>query len=280
MRRHELDNHRRKLGEIRDILASMKTLAAMETHKLGRFVEAQKQMSHSISDIAADFLCFHPEILPEVEPLPQIILVIGSERGFCGDFNDKLIEELNQRFCTQVQQEAKLIIVGNKLQALVEKKDAQNIYISGADIADEIVSVLDSLAQALSSYQHIANLYVLHHDEHTHDIVTVKLLPPFNQPPLEKCAYPNPPLLNLSPGDFLLELTDHYLFNSLHRILYLSLMAENQQRVQHLERATRHLDDSTEALGRKINALRQEEITEEIEVILLNALTDQNSAKT
>jgi len=45
--------------------------------------------------------------------------------------------------------------------------------------------------------------------------------------------------------------------------------------MQHLERATRHLDDSTEELGRKINALRQEEIIEEIEVILLNAATDQ-----
>jgi len=78
----------------------------------------------------------------------------------------------------------------------------------------------------------------------------------------------------MSATNFLLELTEHYLFNSLHRILYLSLMAENQHRIQHLEQATRHLDDSTEKLGRKINAQRQEEIIEEIEVILLNASTD------
>lgn len=271
MRRHELDNHRRKLREIRDILASMKTLAAMETHKLGRFIEAQKQMSHSIADIAADFLCFHPQILLEAEPLSQIILVIGSERGFCGDFNDRLIEALNQRFNPQAQKHAKLIIVGNKLHPLVEKNDDQKIHISGADIAEEIVSVLDSLVQALTSYRHIANFYVLHHDEHANEIIMVKLLPPFNEPPLKTCAYPTAPLLNIPAEEFLLELTDHYLFNSLHRILYLSLMAENQHRVQHLELATRHLDDSSEELDRKINALRQEEITEEIEVILLNA---------
>jgi len=48
-------------------------------------------------------------------------------------------------------------------------------------------------------------------------------------------------------------------------------MIENQQRIQHLENAVHHLDDQTEELGRKINALRQEEIIEEIEVILLNA---------
>jgi len=34
--------------------------------------------------------------------------------------------------------------------------------------------------------------------------------------------------------------------------------------------ATHHLDDKTDELKHKINALRQEEIIEEIEVILLN----------
>lgn len=274
MRRHELDKHRRKLGEIRDILASMKTLAAMETHKLNRFIEAQKQMSLSIADIAADFLCFHPGILPEAAPQFDVILVIGSERGFCGDFNDRVIEELNRQFTVQARKQAKLIIVGSKLHPLLDESNEQNIYLQGADIADEIVSVLDALAEALATYRRVASFYVVNHGERPNEIVTVKLLPPFTEPPPKKCAYSTPPLLNMSAMSFLLELTDHYLFNSLHRILYLSLMAENQHRMQHLERATRHLDDSTEELGRKINALRQEEIIEEIEVILLNAATD------
>lgn len=275
MHRHELDKHRRKLGEIRDILASMKTLAAMETHKLSRFIEAQKQMSTSITEIATDFLCFHPGILPRAEPLLDIILVIGSERGFCGGFNDKVIENLHQRFTVQARKQAKLIIVGSKLHPLLNESSNQNTYIQGADIADEIVSVLDSLAEALAKYRQVASFTVLHHGDRLNEIVTAKLLPPFNEPPQEACVYSTPPLLNMPAPDFLLELTDHYLFNTLHRILYLSLMAENQHRIQHLEHATRHLDDITEELGRKINALRQEEITEEIEVMLLNAATDQ-----
>jgi F-type H+-transporting ATPase subunit gamma len=274
MRRHELDNHRRKLSEIRDILASMKTLAAMETQKLARFVEAQNQMSISIDEIATDFLCFHPGILPEAETLFEVILVIGSERGFCGDFNDKLIEKLNQQFTVRRQKLATLIIVGSKLHPLVDENAEQNICIQGADIAEEIVSVLDTLAETLANYRQLASLYVLHHGDRPNEIVTAKLLPPFNEPIQKTCAYSNPPLLNMAATSYLLELTDHYLFNSLHRILYLSLMAENQHRVQHLEHATQHLDDSTEELGRKINALRQEEIIEEIEVILLNAATD------
>ena len=48
-------------------------------------------------------------------------------------------------------------------------------------------------------------------------------------------------------------------------------MAENHRRAQHLEGAIRHLDEESGELKRRSNALRQEEIIEEIEVILLSA---------
>ena len=48
-------------------------------------------------------------------------------------------------------------------------------------------------------------------------------------------------------------------------------MVENHSRLQHMEGAVRHLDDQVEKLRRKSNIFRQEEITEEIEVILLTA---------
>jgi F-type H+-transporting ATPase subunit gamma len=81
------------------------------------------------------------------------------------------------------------------------------------------------------------------------------------------------PALNLAPRAFLLELIEHYLYAVLHAILYASLMAESTRRVRHLEGAVRHLDEEAERLLRRSNALRQEEIIEEIEVILLNAAT-------
>jgi len=48
-------------------------------------------------------------------------------------------------------------------------------------------------------------------------------------------------------------------------------MSENHQRVDHLEGAVKHLQEESTRLIRTGNVLRQEEITEEIEVILLNA---------
>ena len=79
------------------------------------------------------------------------------------------------------------------------------------------------------------------------------------------------PVLNMAPPRFLIELSDQYLFAALHSLLYTSLMAENHDRVRHLDGAVRHVDEQSEELAQKCNALRQEEIIEEIEVILLSA---------
>jgi len=78
-------------------------------------------------------------------------------------------------------------------------------------------------------------------------------------------------LLQLTPVQFLLEFSEQYLFASLHEMLYTSLMAENHRRITHLEGAVRHLEEESRELSLRSNILRQEEITEEIEVILLSA---------
>ena len=64
---------------------------------------------------------------------------------------------------------------------------------------------------------------------------------------------------------------EQYLFARLHELLYSSLLAENQARMEHLESAVQRLERKSVELLRKRNVLRQEEITEEIEVIMLSA---------
>ena len=94
------------------------------------------------------------------------------------------------------------------------------------------------------------------------------LLPPFRDLTAEP-RFSVPPVLNMAPADFLLELSNDFLFAALNEILCASLLAENHSRLQHLEGAVQYLDKQIEALRRANNQLRQEEIIEEIEVILM-----------
>ncbi len=88
----------------------------------------------------------------------------------------------------------------------------------------------------------------------------------------EARRYSDPPLLNLPSRDLRVLLADHYLFSVLHDVFYSSLMAEHHERVSHMENAIRHLEKAVTRPAHRVNLPRQEEITEEIELIMLNAM--------
>lgn len=284
IRRQDLERHRHSLGEIREIMNSMKTLAYMETRKLSRFLPAQQTVVTSIEGMAADFLGFYRNSLPRPAATIPVMVLVGSERGFCGDFNQALVRRLTEtsRATAESATSPRLIAVGHKLHGLVDSDPRVIALIDGASVVEEVTPVLHQLVQQLSELQQrhgALSLSVLHFD-HDNKLVSDQLLPPFQQMQQQPPRHAWPPELNLPPQAFLGELVDHYLFAALNELLYTSLMAENRQRVAHLEGAVRHLDDEAEELKHRSNALRQEEIIEEIEVILLNASAQTGSPKT
>jgi F-type H+-transporting ATPase subunit gamma len=293
-RRRELEEHRHKLGEIRDIMSSMKTLAYMETRKLSRFLDNQQQIVKDIEAMAADFISFFPETLPaseeRIKETTDVYLLIGSERGFCGNFNETLVPAMESCIKEGTNNKSILIAIGHKLHIVLENDSRVITFIEGANVVEEIESVLMHVADALVSLQAThptLSLYVLYHGEShgnvrpddEQQILMQKLLPPFQHYLDKEPTHPHKPVLNVTPEKFLLELIDHYLLASLHEILFTSLMAENHRRVLHLEGAVQRMDDKNNELISKCNALRQEEIIEEIEVILLSTTgldVDQN----
>jgi len=281
-RRRELEEHLHKLGEIREIMNSMKTLAYMETRKLNRFLGNQQTMMENIEQMASDFVSYFPETLSIKEETTNIYLLIGSERGFCGNFNETLLPALESSLDENKNNKSLLMTVGHKLRNILEEDKRINAHLNGASVTEEIEAVLTRVVNTLINLQAAypsISLYVIYHaEEHgesltgdNSQVLIQKLLPPFQDYLNKTTLIPNKPILNITPDEFLLELTDHYLLAGLHEILYTSLMAENHRRMQHLEGAVDYMDDKAEELTGKCNALRQEEIIEEIEVILLNA---------
>ncbi|MGD2119471.1 MAG: FoF1 ATP synthase subunit gamma [Chromatiales bacterium] len=272
-RRRKLEHHRRSLDEIREIMNSMKTLAYMETRKLARFLDAQQAVVKSIEDAAADLLSFYPEILPTEQASTPVYLLFGTERGFCGDFNHELLRHLESDLQQRNIHHPVLIAVGRKLYSLLEHDQRLAAAIDGASVVEEVTSLIHTLVTTLTDIQQqYGSLSVSAFYHSSEEIIEMQpLLPPFRHLQQQPPAYAQPPLLNLTPQQFLVELTDHYLFAALHEMLYTSLMVENHHRLAHLEGAVKHLDDELEELRRQSNMLRQEEIVEEIEVILLSA---------
>jgi len=271
--RRDLERHRDGLSQIREIMNSMKTLAYMETRKLSRFLAAQQAVVRSIDEAAADFVSYFPQTLPEAKPMQTVYLLIGAERGFCGNFNHVIMEQLDSITANAQTGGAAIIAVGRKLHGLLAEDQRLTAAIDGASTTEEVTSILNKIVEELSSLQRQHGAMDLFCCSHGNDdvIETKKLLPPFQHHLHQRPGHHHPPVLNLPAADFLVELTEQYLFAALHEVVYTSLMQENNHRVAHLEHAVRRLDDEAEDLTRKCNALRQEEIVEEIEVILLSA---------
>jgi F-type H+-transporting ATPase subunit gamma len=273
-RSRELKLHITQMKEIRTILNSMKNLAFLETHKLARFQIMQGQAVANIENAAMDFLDFYPCLPPIDDNATHICILVGAERGFCGDFNESLINAIT------AENYSGIIAIGSRLCNKLEDNSLEVISsIEGANAAEEVPAIINRLIDTIDSLKDSRNdfnrptiqLTVVYHDDAPNRITHRQIFPPFPELKSGTLRDGNPPVLNLEPTDFFSALIDHYLFAVLHEIFYISLMAENHRRLQHLEGAVKHLDDETVNLRRRSQIYRQEEITEEIEVILLNA---------
>ena len=75
-------------------------------------LDAQHAVVGSIKTAAADLLGWYPDILPTAKVTTSVYLVIGNERGFCGDFNLALLRYLESDLAAHPQDSPLLIVAG------------------------------------------------------------------------------------------------------------------------------------------------------------------------
>lgn len=272
-RLREVIHHLDTLADIREIMNAMKNLATIESRKLDKVLESQRVIVEDIDRIAADFTDHHPFEV-QVDEHYHLYILIGAERGFSGSFNHQLQQHYRNLLQASADRVALTIAIGRKFATTFDSPSPQTVLLDGASAQEEISHVLNELVTQIETIQSRYGTLpctVVRHDQLSRGIVNQTLLPPFQTKPVKHMPAPFPPLLYLSPPRFLSDLIQQYLFARLYSALSASLLAENEYRVAHLQGAIRHLDERSVELGRLRRSLRQEEIIEEIEVILLNA---------
>lgn len=264
--RGEIEQRFQRLREISGIMTAMKSLSLVETRKLARFIGHQQRMLANIEAAAADFLHFFPaEIAAKTEG--TILLMVGSERGFCGNFDERILAALQE--LPPSEPAPRLLVVGRRLGAKLDAHPNVIASLDGPTVTEDVPAVLDRLMDAVyAARQRLAGdgvaLSALAHDAEGEP--RLKRLLPLSPP--EPPRFGHPPRLQLAPAEFLRQLMDHYLLAAMYGLLYGSLAAENRRRLEHMEHALHRLDETIARLAIRRNALRQEEIVEEIEVIL------------
>jgi F-type H+-transporting ATPase subunit gamma len=272
-RRQDLERHLDTLNDLVSILTAMKNLALVEMRKLAHLRANHEHVVSTITRAAQDFLAHHPALAPPRAAGPPVLLAIGSERGFCGNFND-LVMEAAAAFRAG-HPLATVVPVGSRLISHMQADPGSAVRLEGASAAEEVPAVLMRTLDALQNMRPPEagaglNLWAVHHDmdQGAVRLEEITAIRPNTGQPAE---FATPPVVNMDPARFLVELIEQHLFALLTRIFYSSLMSENRFRLAHMENATRRIETRAEDMTRRRNILRQEEVTQEIELIVLSA---------
>jgi F-type H+-transporting ATPase subunit gamma len=250
-RYRELTEHLQSLADIRAILAGMRTLAAVELQRVTRLQDAAEALRQGLEAAVAAHFAGRPPRTPEA----GVCVLLGSEKGLCGDFNERLL-------AAAASDAGPLVLVGSKLAAAA--RPGVVARCAGALAADDVGPVLAGLAQTLAGLNAAGGrLEVLCHDPQQQRLRRLALLPP-PAGPAARAA----PHLQLPAPQFEAALLEHYLFAVFNGLLLGSLLVENQQRIAHLQAAVQRLDERCEGLRQRQRRARQEQIIEEVEVAL------------
>jgi F-type H+-transporting ATPase subunit gamma len=257
----------RSLRDIESILNAMKNLSLVEITKISKFYATQQELFQTVESALADFQKFYGDTLGGTLTAPSSLYVlIGSERGFCGGFNEAVHKALERE---GADAGLKLIVVGRKL-ALKFLDDKRVVtLLEGPSATEEIPTVISQLAKALAGFP--GAVWKIIHNGYSNEGSILEIICPFEFSKDKVApAYQFPPLLNLPAAELRPQLFEQYLFALFYGIFYVSFTAENHERLHHMDGALNKLRDEEQRLRQTSNSLRQEAITEELEVIMLS----------
>lgn len=278
-KRTKLKEHVHTLEEIGHIMTAMKNLSFIELGKITQCLSMQDNVIKTIREVSHDFLSFYPmPPMNQQENPPLVSILIGSERGFCGSFNDNVLHQLDAHNEQHSEWEPALVLVGHKLALKMANDSRVMATIDGPNAIEEIPAVISNVLHTLerallqrNKTWHSWQWTVLFNEEE-HNQIQVKTWQPFKELDISPAPYFSvPPVLNGSKDQFFADLVEHYLLARCYAIFYQSFFAENHQRLFHLNQALDRLENKKNALNHRLNLMRQEEITEEIQNILQSA---------
>lgn len=265
-RLHEFARRIAALSDIEEIVTAMRSLAFVELRRLVETIAHQHETLAARERAIADLLAHFPQPWPETVDGGDVLLAVGSERGFCGDFNTRTAAALEGAGGPA----HRLLAVGARLSALLADNGIVHEALGGATVSEEVPRVLHQVAAALGdaapSGARTSGLVVLHHDRDG-VLARTRLLP---SPAPPRQDEPNSVLqLQLPPRALFAALLEQYVLGRLHAALLASLHAENRRRLEHTGAAIDRLDRELDTTRRQRRRARHEAITEEIEIMLL-----------
>ena len=235
-------------------------------HKEPALKNYQEEVSKLFSHLAS---CQH-------EPIPlfsldenaqgKLIILVGSQKGFCGTFNVALFKYFELKFKNLSKDDA-LIAIGKKAIDYTAKKKLTPletfINLSSATLNNITDLLTKSIIKNLPHYKEIIiisnePISFFHQKPHITQIFPIPTPENKKECNLDAYIWPEPRL------EILIHLAKLYLTANVQATLFSSLVAEQAARFHSMDNATRNAEELLDVMRRDYNKLRQTKITREL----------------
>ena len=259
------------------MVKTMKSLAAVNIRQFERAVESLEQYRNVVDMGWSVFLRMgRPSVLPS-KNYGNVCLVVGSDQGMCGQFNESLWPFLEEQVKSEATPQGKWAYwsVGEKVHGMLEDAAVPNdVHFPAPGSLNAVTQgVQEAIEQveAWRSAKKMENLYLCHHvvgEQGGYAPVFQKVLPLDASWAEARGSTPWPnrclPMLGSSRNSMFTVLFRQYLFISFYRAFAQSLAGENAARLMAMQAAEKNILELQDDLQALFREQRQAGITSEL----------------
>lgn len=260
------------LGELLEIVAAIRAIAASQMQQALRSLEAIRRYSETIHEALSDAAM----LLPSDEtraPIPEVsksgLIAFCSEHGLCGAFNEHPLRVAEQALADS-KGELALIVVGSRGGQICRERGIKpDLVLPMATHCAGVTAASRRIATEvyrMFSDRRIAGLEVVYaqHAGSQFSRIERRRLLPLEMPVVEQRSMAMPPLINLSPRPLFDDIVGEYFFATLENAAMQSFFSENSTRFRTMEAAHQNIENKSDDLTRLARRVRQEAVTTEI----------------
>jgi len=278
------------ISTIEPLLGALRTMSMgtwqMALNKIDQMNAYEENYNHIIAEVLPHIKKqgFKPQKRKDRKPeiADAIILLIGTERGLCGKFNDTLIEQSMSWLQEADLPSYQIWAMGSRL---IRKLDQMKIEISWRQPMP--ASDLMTYQKAYLTTQKWVEQYEAYAFNHffvlfnqiekggRYQFSTFNLLPYENQyrqvSQKQRTEKWPPPIIETDPKGIYSKIIQHYIAASFYKLTLKSAAAEHVARFNLMEEAKNNAEDIIEELRRVINSERKRQITQQMQELAAGA---------
>ncbi|MEX0940072.1 MAG: FoF1 ATP synthase subunit gamma [Candidatus Babeliales bacterium] len=248
-------------------LISMSSHSRLKTQKssLQEFRKALSELIQSILHVLPEWQ--QPILWPQQENGPTLNIIIGSQKGLCGNFNIHLFHFLEKEITQTNRQELQTIVIGKKAIDYIGNKFGTTVMQFEEFTQGKVLAIAQKIVHhiwhARIPYSSIT-IYYNFPKSFFAQIPTAYQLIPFQEHITNNIQLNEPFHWEQDPEVILDQLSYFLLQSIVEDILFQSLIAEQASRFIAMDSSTRNASNLLEAMRLDYNKLRQAKITSEL----------------